>query len=68
MNKQAQQLATLTSVVSAQDRLIDRRLQRIQHLEQQVGALCFRLYAVYFLLLEALWLGLGLDSFYLILF
>ncbi|KAG7240851.1 hypothetical protein INR49_023425 [Caranx melampygus] len=37
MNKQAQQLATLTSVVSAQDRLIDRRLQRIQHLEKQVS-------------------------------
>ncbi|XP_071322860.1 uncharacterized protein [Trachinotus anak] len=37
MGKQAQQLATLTSVVSAQDRLIDRRLQRIEHLEKQVS-------------------------------
>ncbi|XP_022600346.1 uncharacterized protein LOC111221244 [Seriola dumerili] len=37
LDKQAQQLASLTSVVSAQDRLIDRRLQRIQHLEKQVS-------------------------------
>ncbi|GAA6233954.1 uncharacterized protein LOC108901125 isoform X2 [Lates japonicus] len=35
MDKQARRLASLTSEVSAQDRLINRRLQRIQHLEKQ---------------------------------
>ncbi|XP_029372363.1 uncharacterized protein LOC115052416 [Echeneis naucrates] len=37
VEKQALQLATLASVVSAQDRLIDRRLRRIEHLEKQVS-------------------------------
>ncbi|KAF3702304.1 hypothetical protein EXN66_Car017992 [Channa argus] len=37
MNKQAKQLASLTSEVSARDRLINRRLQHIEHLEKQVS-------------------------------
>lgn len=47
MNKQAQQLATLTSVVSAQDRLINRRLQRIQLLEKQVSVLCLKWHLIH---------------------
>ncbi|XP_040915293.1 uncharacterized protein LOC121195721 isoform X2 [Toxotes jaculatrix] len=34
MDKQAKRLSSLTSKVSAQDRLINRRLQRIEHLEK----------------------------------
>lgn len=37
MDKQARQLASLTSEVSARDRLINRRLQHIEQLEKQVG-------------------------------
>uniref|UniRef100_UPI0037E950ED angiopoietin-related protein 3-like n=1 Tax=Semicossyphus pulcher TaxID=241346 RepID=UPI0037E950ED len=37
MDKQAQRLASLTSVVSVQDRMIDRRQQHIEHLEKQVS-------------------------------
>ncbi|XP_040013878.1 angiopoietin-related protein 3-like [Xiphias gladius] len=36
MDKQARHLASLTSEVTAQDGLIDGRLQRIEHLEKQV--------------------------------
>ncbi|KAK2818874.1 hypothetical protein Q5P01_024435 [Channa striata] len=36
MDKQAERLASLTSEVSARDRLIKRRLQHIEHLEKQV--------------------------------
>lgn len=36
MDKQAQRLASLTSEVSARDRLINRRLQHIERLEKQV--------------------------------
>ncbi|XP_034457850.1 uncharacterized protein LOC117771514 [Hippoglossus hippoglossus] len=34
VDKQTRRLASLTSVVSARDKLIDRRLQRIEHLEK----------------------------------
>lgn len=37
LDKQARRLASLTSEVSARDRLISRRRQLIQHLEKQVG-------------------------------
>lgn len=37
VDKRARQLASLTSQVSAQGRLIDRRLQYIDDLETQVG-------------------------------
>ncbi|XP_041667381.1 uncharacterized protein LOC121525445 [Cheilinus undulatus] len=37
MNKQARRLASLTLLVSAQDRVINRRQQHIQHLEKQVS-------------------------------
>lgn len=37
IDKRARQLASLTSQVSAQGRLIDRRLQYIDDLETQVG-------------------------------
>ncbi|XP_026196134.1 uncharacterized protein LOC113148604 [Anabas testudineus] len=37
IDKQAQQLASLTSEVSARDRLINRRLQHIEQLEKQVS-------------------------------
>ncbi|KAM8744394.1 uncharacterized protein AB9X84_018375 isoform 1-T2 [Acanthopagrus schlegelii] len=37
VDKQARRLASLTSLVSAQDRLLDRRLQYIDHLEKQVS-------------------------------
>nr|XP_019960690.1 PREDICTED: uncharacterized protein LOC109640902 isoform X2 [Paralichthys olivaceus] len=36
VDKQTRRLAGLTSVVSARDKLIDRRLQRIEHLEKHV--------------------------------
>ncbi|XP_049909231.1 uncharacterized protein LOC126395652 [Epinephelus moara] len=38
MDKQARRLASLTSEVSARDRMIDRRLQHIDHLEKRVSA------------------------------
>ncbi|KAM6975676.1 uncharacterized protein LKV04_014991 [Tautogolabrus adspersus] len=37
MDKQARQLASLTSAVSAQERMIDRRQKHIDHLEKQVS-------------------------------
>ncbi|XP_074473844.1 uncharacterized protein LOC141757323 isoform X3 [Sebastes fasciatus] len=37
IDKQARRLASLTSEVSARDRLIDRRLRHIDHLEKQVS-------------------------------
>ncbi|XP_073334464.1 uncharacterized protein [Pagrus major] len=37
MDKQARRLASLNSLVSAQDGLIDRRLQYIEHLEKRVS-------------------------------
>ncbi|XP_034565455.1 uncharacterized protein LOC117831078 isoform X2 [Notolabrus celidotus] len=37
MAKQARQLASLTSAVSAQDRMIDRRQKHIDHLEKQAS-------------------------------
>ncbi|XP_047425946.1 uncharacterized protein LOC124996714 [Mugil cephalus] len=38
LNKQAQRLASLTSEVLARERMIDRRLQHIEHLEKQLAS------------------------------
>lgn len=38
MEKQARRIATLTSEVSARERMINRRLQHIEHLEKQLSS------------------------------